>query len=486
MKRKNRVGAKRKLPSLGVLARQPNPLDEPAILTERLKLETSESRHLEWKITAPMGSTVTKKMKCRMMKALISFANTDGGFIVFGIDPKGRWVGLTEREIKDTDPANIAELLSECVSPDLAGLNYGLLRKAKRFFPVLHIPPSQLMPHVTTKEFAEKLSDGTSAIYIRKHAVYCRFAGKSDLATASQYARIIAQRTEMLRKEMLRVVRKVDLPATGSFVVSRAVQKPIVRVSRLTTDKTAPAVRITRDPSEASEIIVQEELSQAIFSEINNVLDANRLLAPNALTFVLGDNVYYRIYAERQHVESNGSNLEMLATTALAKLYAPSFFWLLRLPVKVVAKIISRISADIHMRAVCRIAILLGPQAIDWLSSVLDKRWKGYSQPPDHYFLFNKMKRDVASGENPILIALQQSTNSRVLSSVEQKDISVKGLLEDPQLAGNLLSATCRAVFERNNTDDRAACRQLDILAYGADFPKRCDAIVSELAKLEV
>jgi hypothetical protein len=96
------------------------------------------------------------------------------------------------------------------------------------------------------------------------------------------------------------------------------------------------------------------------------------------------------------------------------------------------------------------------------------------------------MKRDVANGENPILIALQQSTNSRILPSVEQKDISVKRLLEDPQLAGNLLSATCRAVFERNNTDDRAACRQLDILAYGADFPKRCDAIVSELAKLEV
>jgi hypothetical protein len=137
------------------------------------------------------------------------------------------------------------------------------------------------------------------------------------------------------------------------------------------------------------------------------------------------------------------------------------------------------------MRAVCRIAILSGPQAIDWLSNVLDKKWKGYSQPPGHYFLFNKMKRDLASGENPILIELQQSTNSRILSSVE-KDISVKGLLEDPQLAGNLLSATCRAVFERNNTDDRAACRQLDILAYGTDFPKRCDAIVSELAKLEV
>jgi hypothetical protein len=484
MKRKKHISAKAKLPSLGVLARQSNPLDEPAILMERLQLETSESRHLEWKITAPVGSAVTKKVKCRMLKALISFANTDGGFIVFGIDPKGRWVGLSETEIKDTDPANIAELLNECVSPELAGLNYGLLRKAARFFPVLHIPPSQLMPHVTTKEFSEKLADGTNAIYIRKHAVYCRFAGKSDLATASQYARIIAQRTEMLRKEMLRVVRKVDVPATGSFVVSRTVQKPIVRVSRLTTDKTARAVRITRDPSEASEIIVQEELSQAIFSEINNVLDANRLLAPNALTFVLGDNIYYRIYAERQHVESAGSSLEMLATTALAKLYAPSFFWLLRLPVNIVARIIASISADTHMRAVCRIAILLGPKASDWLSGVLDKKWKGFSQPPSHYLLFNKMRIDVVSGESPMLIALQQSTNSRIISSVGQKDISVKDLLDNPQLAGDLLSATCRAVFERNNSDDRAACRQLDILAYGADLSKRCDAIVAELAAL--
>lgn len=145
MKRNKRIGSKAKLPSLAVLARHSNPLDEPTILLERLKLETSESRHLEWKITAPIGSTVTKKVRCRMLKALISFANTDGGFIVFGIDPKGRWVGLTQSELKDTDPANIAELLNECVSPDLAGLNYGLLRNAKRLFPILHIPPSPLM-----------------------------------------------------------------------------------------------------------------------------------------------------------------------------------------------------------------------------------------------------------------------------------------------------------------------------------------------------
>ena len=486
MKKKKRIRAATKLPSLGVLARQTNPLDGAGILMERLRLETTESRHLEWKLTAPMGSTVTKKVKGRMLKALISFANTDGGFIVFGIDPKGKWVGLTENDLKETDPANIAELVNECVSPELAGLNYGLLQNAKRFFPVLHIPPSPLMPHVTTKDLGEKLSDGTNAIYLRKHAVYCRFAGKSDLATASQYSRIIAQRTEMLRKEMLRVVRKVDLPGAGAFVVSRANPKPIVRVSRLTDDETIPAIRITRDPSEATEVIVQEELSQGIFSEINHVLDANRLLAPNDLAFVLGDGVYFRVYAERQHVEANGSVLEMLATTALVKLYAPSLFWLLRLPAGTVAQIICKVSTDTQMRAVCKIAILLGPRAIDWLSRALDKKWKAYSQPPPHYLLFNRMKAAVTAGENPIVVALQQSASSKIISSAQQDDISVKKLLGDAQLAGNLLSGSCRAVFERNNNDDRAASRQLDILAYGGELPKRCDDIVAEVSKLKL
>jgi hypothetical protein len=31
------------------------------------------------------------------------------------------------------------------------------------------------MPHVTTKEIVEKQSDGTTAAYLRKHAVYCRY-----------------------------------------------------------------------------------------------------------------------------------------------------------------------------------------------------------------------------------------------------------------------------------------------------------------------
>ena len=88
--------AKSKIPSLSVLARLANPLDDPETLLQRLTLETVESRHLEWKLTPPFGPGVTTKIKYRMVKALISFANTDGGFIVFGVDPQGKWLGFSE------------------------------------------------------------------------------------------------------------------------------------------------------------------------------------------------------------------------------------------------------------------------------------------------------------------------------------------------------------------------------------------------------
>jgi predicted HTH transcriptional regulator len=91
-----------------------------------------------------------------MIKALVSFANTDGGFIVFGVDPKGKWLGFTKAELQDTDPAMIAELINECITPELLGLNYGLLRAASRSFPILHVPPSSSMPHYDNRSSKSK------------------------------------------------------------------------------------------------------------------------------------------------------------------------------------------------------------------------------------------------------------------------------------------------------------------------------------------
>ena len=56
-------------------------------------------------------------------------------------------------------------------------------------------------------------------------------------------------------------------------------------------------VRLTRDTTLSSGSFVHEEVSDGIFDEINNVVDANRILARGQKNFFLGQRVYYRIYA---------------------------------------------------------------------------------------------------------------------------------------------------------------------------------------------
>jgi len=44
--------------------------------------------------------------------------------------------------------------------------------------------------------------------------------------------------------------------------------------------------------------MLHEELSDGLFDEINNVIEANTLLSGGKDAFFLGESIYYRIYAE--------------------------------------------------------------------------------------------------------------------------------------------------------------------------------------------
>lgn len=54
-------------------------------------------------------------------------------------------------------------------------------------------------------------------------------------------------------------------------------------------------ILITRNKSESSGVIMHEELSENLFDEINNIIEANRLLSPTGDQFHFGEEVYYRI-----------------------------------------------------------------------------------------------------------------------------------------------------------------------------------------------
>jgi hypothetical protein len=190
------------------------------------------------------------------------------------------------------------------VFPDLPRINFAQLKGEGRTLAVVHIPPSPLLPHATTREVTEADASGARRVVLVKHAVYYRRSGKSDTATPLQLQRIVEKCTVHVRDELVRRVREVPIPVFGQRKRGAKTSGTAVTVARLTNDPSAPVVRLTRAPGQASGVLLHEELSEGLFEEINNVLDADKQLAGTADKFVFSEEVYYRVYAERHHVQA--------------------------------------------------------------------------------------------------------------------------------------------------------------------------------------
>jgi hypothetical protein len=333
-----------KVASLKRLAASDNPFDDEDQLVQRLRRETKESLHLEWKLQLPLGPATTKRNKYRVVKAVLSFANWDGGFVLFGVGNDGVWRGLDEADLVHIDPAKLAELVNGCAFPDLPHLGYHEFRWRGKRFAVVHTPPSNRAPHVTTRDVYDQEPGRKHERLIQRFALYCRRGGQSDLATPAQHHELLSRKTDRVRDELVRRIREVPVPVLSGAVSTRGggpMERGVLVVRRAAEDSSAPAVRLTRGEQGTAGVLVHEELADGLFDEINNVLDANALLASGEERFVFGEPVYYRVYAERQHVISTGAHPPLLARTGLCAFYAPHLFWLLHLNDAAIARLLA-------------------------------------------------------------------------------------------------------------------------------------------------
>jgi Schlafen, AlbA_2 len=468
-----------KAPSLEFLAGLKQPFDRLEELLARLRLATKEGKHLEWKQHPPTGPAVTQRSKYRMVKAALAFANWEGGFIVFGVDPAGTWLGLDTRELAAIDPAAVSELVNGCIFPEIPDLNYIELEHDGKHFALLHVPPSPSAPHVTTKQLVEKDAKGQLRVLVEKHGLYCRQGAKSDLATPHQHHQLIGRQTERLREELLRRIREVSVPILGVAKSAAPATGGAITFARLTTDPSAPTIRLSREEG-ASGTFLHEELSDGLFEEINNVVDANRLLATNRDAFILGEAIYYRVYAERQHVLQPADQIALLARTALHDFYAPSMYWVLQLEPQAAAEVMRQAAEDMkepQIRGLMRLVTLLGKEASDWLWAIMSKRWSTSSQAPSFYWTFREMREK--SVADPRLSALRTSGRALIDLPGGEAATSEELLAQSAQLPA-ILSRACLAVFD-GQKQFRQTARHLDVLAYGAELPLRASGVAKLL-----
>ncbi len=68
----------------------------------------TESADLDYKEIYSISDT---KSKIEIAKDILAFANSKGGYLIYGVNNSFEWVGLDDRSDSDTDEANISNIL---------------------------------------------------------------------------------------------------------------------------------------------------------------------------------------------------------------------------------------------------------------------------------------------------------------------------------------------------------------------------------------
>ncbi|WP_054512353.1 DUF3644 domain-containing protein [Chryseobacterium sp. ERMR1:04] len=234
----------------------------------------------------------------------------------------------------------------------------------------------------------------------------------------------------------------------------------IKQTQNIIASKTGEKLVLTRDKILATGSIYYEELQDGIFDEINNIVDANKLLSKDKSKFMLGIQLYYRIYSERQHVNFNIDIFEMLAKTAMLDFYAPFMFWFIKLPSKIAANLLYEIfqqSKSPKILNLVKISVLLGEEASKILANAFEKKFKDQIQKPDYFYTLGELIKSKQT--DPILKCLKSSSGKMLLSQ------TYSDFMNDNKLSKSTLSKECFDFFS-GQADQKTALRELDYLAY--------------------
>ncbi len=444
-----------------------------------------ESKHVEFKQAFDPNSA---RGWCELVKDLAAIANSGGGIIVFGLDNFGEPTGESIAAIISIDPADIANKVSKYTGLVDFEFEIRTLEKKGNKLVAFVIQPVSI-PLVFEKPGTYDIGGGEQRTTFSVGTVYFRHGAKSEPGTSDDIRRVIERQLEYIRKSWVKGVKKVVQAPAGSQIVTVQASShnahPLLATQvRAVNDPNAIAVRLTRDSAIASGSFVHEEVSDALFDEINNVIDANRILARGQKDFFFGQRVYYRIYAERRHVRQSEESLALLLSNGIVDFYAPSFYWATVLPDKFIAQILAELylyPTNRHGYNLMRIGLVLGDDFCNWLFSKWYARWKNYPQPPSFYWTLKQMMKEMKD-TNALLLAGRFSLTKSIEIEGE-KSVIVKDVLERPDQAANLISKACMKVFQ-GDKDYASTARNLDYLAYGQEIQKRASAITKAVIKI--
>lgn len=158
-------------------------------------------------------------------KDISAFANTHGGYMVFGINDSEKKVVGVSRKVADTikDANNLHQKINRYLEPNIVSLRAKEFKIDNLSIVVLYIPQSTGTTHVISKDGVFTYKSGKRKILLHKGTFYVRRSASNHLGDSRDLNEVIERRIDQFRDSLLKKVAKVvESPASSDvFILSK-------------------------------------------------------------------------------------------------------------------------------------------------------------------------------------------------------------------------------------------------------------------------
>ena len=190
------------------------------IVTELIEHKEEDDR-LDYKQTI---DTTSDKQWYGITKDISAFANTYGGYLLFGIDNNANIVGLT-RDVADVikDASKIQQKINRTLEPHISNIRSKEFRYESNVVVAVFIPQSRGVTHLISKQAKHELPSGDTKIALNQGTFYIRRSAANHLGDSRDFDAVIERRIDSFREALIeKVARVVKSPENSDvFILSK-------------------------------------------------------------------------------------------------------------------------------------------------------------------------------------------------------------------------------------------------------------------------